>query len=54
MATGGGVWAPYKELFNTVHTAIACKQPQSYYSLEAVLKKHKLDMISLLKNPVSK
>ena len=47
-----GVWAPFKELATTVHTAIAMKQPQAYYRLESMLKKHKTDFYSLLKNPV--
>ncbi len=49
----GGVWAPYKELAGTVNDAIVGKQDNVYYSLEAVLQKHKPDFISLLKNPVS-
>lgn len=48
----GGVWAPFKELSTVVHSAIALKQSQSYYQLEGILKKHKPDFISLLKNPV--
>ncbi|XP_064397234.1 nuclear pore complex protein Nup205-like isoform X2 [Halichondria panicea] len=49
--SAGGVWAPYKELAGTVNAAIVGKQDNVYYSLEAVLQKHKPDFISLLKNP---
>ena len=48
----GGIWAPYKELASVVNQAILKKQPDAFYSLEAILKKHKTDFISLLKNPV--
>ena len=48
----GGIWAPYKELASVVNHAILKKQPDAFYSLEAILKKHKTDFISLLKNPV--
>lgn len=48
----GGVWAPYKELASTVNAAILGKEPDAYYALEAMLKKHKPDFISLLNNPV--
>lgn len=47
-----GVWAPFKELSTVVNDAIAQKQPEAYYKLNDVLKKHKPDFISLLKNPV--
>ena len=47
-----GIWAPYKELAGVVNQAILKKQPDAFYSLEAILKKHKTDFISLLKNPV--
>lgn len=53
MAVGGGVWAPYKELAGVVNSAIMNQQPDAYYALEAILKKHKPDFVSLLKNPVS-
>lgn len=48
-----GVWAPFKELSTTVNMAVGQKQPNTYYALENMLKKHKPDMISLLKNPVT-
>ena len=48
----GGIWAPFKELASVVNQAILKKQPEAFYSLEAILKKHKTDFISLLKNPV--
>ena len=48
-----GVWAPFKELASVVHTAIAQRQSEAFYSLETILKKHKPDFLSLLKNPVS-
>ncbi|XP_033102050.1 nuclear pore complex protein Nup205-like isoform X2 [Anneissia japonica] len=44
-------WSPYKELCNTVDTAITQKTPDSYYDLEVALRKYKPDFISLLKNP---
>lgn len=47
-----GLWAAYKELANVVNQAILKKQPDAFYSLEAILKKHKPDFISLLQNPV--
>ena len=53
MAGVSGVWAPFKELADVVNSAIAQKRPEAYYSLEAILKKHKPDFISLLQNPVS-
>lgn len=49
----GGMWAPFKELVKVINAAILKKEPNAYYSLEAELKKHKPDFISLLKNPVS-
>ena len=48
-----GVWAPFKELERVVHSAISQKQPEAYYHLENILKKHKPDFVSLLQNPVS-
>ena len=50
----GGIWAPYKELASVINQAISKKQADAFYSLEAILKKHKTDFISLLKNPVCK
>lgn len=47
------MWGPFKELVRVVNAAILSKDPNAYYSLEAELKKHKPDFISLLKNPVS-
>ena len=47
-----GIWAPFKELASVVNEAILQKQPDAFYRLEAILKKHKPDFISLLKNPV--
>ena len=49
-----GVWLPFKELASVVTSAILHKQSDSYYTLEAILKKHKPDFISLLQNPVRK
>jgi len=49
----GGMWAPFKELVGVINAAVLNKDPNAYYSLEAELKKHKPDFISLLKNPVS-
>ena len=50
MAAGG--WAPYKELLGIVSAALLRRDPDVYHSLDAQLKKHKPDFISLLKNPV--
>ena len=49
-----GVWLPFKELASVVTSAVLHKQSDFYYTLEAVLKKHKPDFISLLQNPVRK
>ena len=49
-----GVWLPFKELASVVTSAVLYKQSDFYYTLEAVLKKHKPDFISLLQNPVRK
>jgi nuclear pore complex protein Nup205 len=49
MATG--TWAPFKELATIVNLAIGLRQPHVYYALDSILKKHKPDMYSLLKNP---
>lgn len=48
-----GIWAPFKELASVVNQAILKRQSDAFYNLEAILKKHKTDFISLLKNPVS-
>ena len=53
MSLGLVMWGPFKELVGVVNAAILKKEPNAYYSLEAELKKHKPDFISLLKNPVS-
>jgi len=47
-----GVWLPFKELASVISSAILHKKPDTYYTLEAILKKHKPDFISLLQNPV--
>ena len=49
-----GVWLPFKELASIVTSAVLHKQSDLYYTLEAILKKHKPDFISLLQNPVRK
>ncbi len=46
------MWGPFKELVRVVNDAILKKEPNAYYNLEAELKKHKPDFLSLLKNPV--
>ncbi|XP_062604464.1 nuclear pore complex protein Nup205-like [Saccostrea cucullata] len=58
MAAGGmavnseaRLWGPFKELEQTVHTAIHRKIPDAIHDLEIALKKHKPDFIALLKNP---
>ena len=48
------MWLPFKELASVVTSAVLHKQSDFYYTLEAVLKKHKPDFISLLQNPVRK
>lgn len=48
-----GLWAPFKELYNTVTLAVHSRQPEAHYTLEALLLKHKPDFVSLLQNPVS-
>ena len=53
LAMAGGIWAPFKEVVRVVNDAILRKEPSAYYKLEAELKRHKPDFISLLKNPVS-
>ena len=47
------LWVPFKELASVVNAAVLMKQPDVHYKLEATLKKHKPDFISLLQNPVS-
>ncbi|KAJ8314739.1 hypothetical protein KUTeg_006889 [Tegillarca granosa] len=45
------LWGPFKELEQTVETAIRKKMPDAIHDLEVALKRHKPDFISLLKNP---
>ncbi|XP_078453204.1 nuclear pore complex protein Nup205 isoform X1 [Lampetra fluviatilis] len=45
------LWGPYKAVYQAVENAIWKKLPNSFYQLDAVLKKHKADFISLFKNP---
>ena len=47
------LWVPFKELHQIVTAAIQKKQPDAIQDLESLLRKHKPDFISLLKNPVS-
>ena len=44
---------PFKELSHVVRWAISHREPEAYFSLEEVLKKHRPDFTSLLQNPVS-
>ncbi|GIY52226.1 nuclear pore complex protein Nup205 [Caerostris darwini] len=45
------LWAPYKELFNVVYNAITQKDASAIQDLEVALKRHKPDLICLLRNP---
>ncbi|XP_054717049.1 nuclear pore complex protein Nup205-like [Uloborus diversus] len=45
------LWAPYKTLFSVVYGAIALKDTNAVQDLEVALKRHKPDLICLLKNP---
>jgi len=47
------LWGPLKELERTINAAIHKKKPDAVHDLEVLLKLHKPDFISLLKNPVS-
>jgi nuclear pore complex protein Nup205 len=48
------LWSVYKEISNTVDAAIYKQEPEAVHDLEAVLRRHKPDFLSLLKNPVRK
>ncbi|XP_078583598.1 nuclear pore complex protein Nup205-like isoform X1 [Branchiostoma floridae x Branchiostoma japonicum] len=45
------VWGPYKDLYNTVDSAVWKKRLEAYHDLEGALRKHKPDFLSLLQNP---
>ncbi|CAG5133814.1 unnamed protein product [Candidula unifasciata] len=45
------VWAPFRELNDTVEAAVTRRQPGIVHDLEIALRKHKPDFISLLKKP---
>ncbi|XP_068134073.1 nuclear pore complex protein Nup205 isoform X2 [Hyperolius riggenbachi] len=45
------LWGPYKDIWQTVESALLRKQPEATHVLEILLKKHKPDFISLFKNP---
>ncbi|KAG8189490.1 hypothetical protein JTE90_018142 [Oedothorax gibbosus] len=45
------LWAPYKGLFQVIYSAVAQKDANSVQDLEAALKRHKPDLICLLRNP---
>ncbi|KAL4232887.1 hypothetical protein ACF0H5_007574 [Mactra antiquata] len=44
------VWSPFKDLQNVVEAAINKRQTDAIHDLEVMLKKHKNDFLSLLKN----
>ncbi|XP_071502201.1 nuclear pore complex protein Nup205-like [Diadema antillarum] len=48
---GSRLWGPYKELYHTISLIVSKRCPDPYQELEAVLRKHKPDLVSLLKNP---
>ncbi|XP_038064790.1 nuclear pore complex protein Nup205-like [Patiria miniata] len=48
---GSNLWSPFKELLRTVHAALSQKLPDAFYELDAAIRKHKPDFISLLQNP---
>ncbi|KAL5010671.1 hypothetical protein ScPMuIL_012976 [Solemya velum] len=45
------LWTPFKQLYETLQSAIFKKQPDSVHDLEEALRKHKPNFISLLRNP---
>ena len=45
-------WAPLKALASLVECAVLARRPGLRHDLEAALKRHKPQMIALLKNPV--
>ena len=47
------VWSPYKDLQNVVEAAIHKRQADAIHDLEVMLKRHKNDFLTLLKNIVS-
>lgn len=47
------VWSPYKDLQSVVEAAVHKRQTDAIHDLEIMLKKHKSDFLSLLKNIVS-
>ncbi len=46
-------WSRFKELSGVVTASVIHKQHDAFFSLEKALRKHKLDFLNLLKNPVS-
>ncbi|KAJ8032363.1 hypothetical protein HOLleu_25874 [Holothuria leucospilota] len=49
--TGSKLWGPFKELYSVVDGAVSKKNPDAFNDLEAALRKHKPDFVSLLQNP---
>ncbi|PIK50510.1 putative nuclear pore complex protein [Apostichopus japonicus] len=49
--TGSKLWGPFKELFYVVDSAVSKKNPDAFNDLEAALRRHKPDFVSLLQNP---
>lgn len=47
------MWSPYKELLNTVEAVVARPSASVSPHFIQLLKKHKQNFITLLKNPVS-
>ncbi|XP_071834158.1 nuclear pore complex protein Nup205-like isoform X2 [Apostichopus japonicus] len=48
---GSKLWGPFKELFYVVDSAVSKKNPDAFNDLEAALRRHKPDFVSLLQNP---
>ena len=46
------VWSPFKDLQDVVESAIHRHQTEAVHDLEVMLKRHKTDFLSLLKNNV--
>ncbi|XP_066580685.1 nuclear pore complex protein Nup205 [Amia ocellicauda] len=49
--SGASLWGPFKELWETVVSAVWRRQPETVHLLDLMLKKHKPHFISLFKNP---
>ncbi|KAM9311505.1 nuclear pore complex protein Nup205 [Gastrophryne carolinensis] len=45
------LWGPYKDIWQTVESAVLKSQPEAVHVLDILLKKHKTDFINLFQNP---